>query len=343
MKPLVMIAHGMCTSLGFNAGASGAAMQAGLSGAAQGMLWDAESGEFIACCRVPLRQWWHGVGKLATLAATAIQDCLVRGGIEEGSTIPILLGCAEPSRRCPLAPLDDALLDQVYEELAFARHPQSRLVPLGQVSGIAAFDLADAILDRGLARHCIVAGVDSFLHQEVVEAFMRHRRVLTPSNSNGFIPGEAAGAVLLSREAPRGPHLRITGWATDRESGTIESDEPLTGRGLQKAIEGALARAGTDIYATQYRTTDLNGEHYKFKEAALALGRVMRRRHSELFDVWHPCEWIGEVGAAIVPCMLGHQLWVSARDAAPGPQCLGHAGTDSGERGAYVARYEGGA
>lgn len=318
-------------------------MLAGISGASQGMLWDAESGEFINCCRVPLRQWWHGVGKLGALAAAAIQECLSAGAIADRSKVPILLGCAEPSRPCPLVPLGDSLLVQLHEQLGVAPHPLSRLVPLGQVSGIAAFDLAHEILERGLASHCIVAGVDSYLHQDVVEAFMRHRRVLTPANSNGFIPGEAAGAVLLSHQAPPTPHLAITGWAGARESGTIESEEPLTGRGLVEAIEGAFARAGTDIYATQYRITDLNGEHYKFKEAALATGRVMRRRHSELFDVWHPIEWIGEVGAAIVPCALGYQLHASIRDAAPGPQCLGHAGTDSGERGAYVSIYAGGA
>ncbi|ALV07117.1 beta-ketoacyl synthase N-terminal-like domain-containing protein [Roseateles depolymerans] len=342
MKPLVMTAYGMSTALGLNAAASCAAMMAGISGAARGELWDAESGTTLNVCRAPLRQWWHGIGKLGALAAAAVQDCASMAGITDLSAVPILLGCAEPTRPCPLAPLDSALLTAMYTELNAAPHPQSRLMPFGQVSGVAAFDIARDLLAKGLAQHCIVAGVDSYLHQQVMDAYLRDRRVLCESNSNGFIPGEAAGAVLLSLDMPQQPHLQILGWGGGRETGTINEDRPMTGRGMVTAMEAAFDRSRSDIYATHYTLNDLNGEHYKFKEATLAVSRLMRRQHeAPLFDTWHPSEWIGEVGAAIVPCCLGYQLYTSVRGAVPGPQALGHFGADGGERAAYVARFVG--
>ena len=44
----------------------------------------------------------------------------------------------------------------------------------------------------------MVAGVDSYLQQEVLDHYVELRRVLTASNSNGFLPGEAGCAVLVA-------------------------------------------------------------------------------------------------------------------------------------------------
>ncbi len=77
----------------------------------------------------------------------------------------------------------------------------------------------------------------------------------------------------------------------------IDSGEPLRADGLTTAINGALTDAGCQMHDLDFRITDVSGEQYYFKEAALALSRILRQRKEE-FDIWHPAECIGEAGAA---------------------------------------------
>ncbi|GJH29935.1 hypothetical protein [Caballeronia novacaledonica] len=341
MNPIFVSCPGMCTAAGFNASASCAAMMAGISGVKEANLWDWESGSLINAARVELPQWWFGVPTLATLAASAIDESMKRARVADPEAVPVLLCIAEPSRPGRLDTIEADMFDELQARLGHALHPLSRLVALGQAGGVVALEHARAILADGSAPHCMVAGVDSYLDQTTLDVFMQRRRVMTPANSNGFIPGEASAAVLLSA-SENGPSLQVMGLGTGHETATIDSDEPLQGKGLEQVIRRALSDAGIEIYDTQYRMTDLNGEHYKFKESTLVQPRLLHRSHEALFDLWHPIEWLGEIGAAIVPCALGLQLYASTRDMAPGPTCLGFFGTDSGERGAYVARYSGG-
>ena len=63
----------------------------------------------------------------------------------------------------------------------------------------------------------------------------------------------------------------------------------------------------------------------------------------EEFDIWHPADCIGEVGAAALPCMLGVALYAMRKRYAPGPAVLAHLGNDDGKRVALVlAAREGG-
>ena len=116
---------------------------------------------------------------------------------------------------------------------------------------------------------------------------------------------------------------------------------PLRGDGLAQAIKAALDDAGSAIEATDFRITDISGEQYGFKEASLALSRLLRVR-KETFDLWHPADCIGEVGAAALPCMLGVAFFAQRKRYAPGPVVLGHLGNDDGRRVALVMNPAGG-
>ena len=89
-----------------------------------------------------------------------------------------------------------------------------------------------------------------------------------------------------------------------------------------------------------YRITDISGEQYQFKEAALAEARLLRQ-HKEEFDIWHPADCIGEIGAASLPCMLGVALYAAHKGYAPGPRLLAHLGNDDGKRVALVLAAQG--
>jgi 3-oxoacyl-[acyl-carrier-protein] synthase-1 len=163
-------------------------------------------------------------------------------------------------------------------------------------------------------------------------------------NSNGFCVGEAGSAVLVTpAEDSAEKQLQVLGVGIAREKATVESKEPLRAEGLTAAIRDAFRESGLTIEDIQYRITDLNGEHYKFKEMTLAMMRFERKPKPKLFDLWHPTEYIGDVGAAIGPIVLGVAWHASRKGYGVGPAVLCTFGNDDGERAAVVVSYRRGA
>lgn len=337
MNKLAVTASGMVTALGFNAPSTLAALRAGISAVGQ-MPWvDRESGMLLSGAKVALPHWWVGVGKLADLVAPAIHECLVAARPEPAEAIPWLIGVSSAGRPARPPGLEAELLAELSARFRLHLHPSSKLVPMDQVGCAVALDLAAALIAEGKARRVIVAGVDSFLHQPMLDAFIDKRRVMTPGNSNGFFPGEAGTAVLVGEAGTHGDdELVVLGTGFARESAVIESTEPLAAKGLTTAVKQALGKAGVALKDVAYRLTDLSGEHYKFKEAAFAAGRLNGGERDVPLDLWHPIEYLGEIGAAILPCLLAQAMDAAREGYAPGPLALCHVGSDSGERAAVV-------
>jgi 3-oxoacyl-[acyl-carrier-protein] synthase-1 len=107
--------------------------------------------------------------------------------------------------------------------------------------------------------------------------------------------------------------------------------------GLVRAVRAALEDAGVALKDCDARIGDMNGEQYRFKEAALAVTRLLRDRKA-LFPLWHLADSIGEVGAATLPAMLAMQFAGSRNDYLPGPIFLGHLGNDDEKRVAFITQ-----
>lgn len=340
MISVSVLAGGMVTPVGFNYESSCAAIRAGVSGVKQSNLWDSENGENLSAGKVDLPHWWDGIGKLADLIAPAISECLEAAPREVPLQIPILLGVSPHDRPCRPAGLDTAILDEVEWRLGLPHHPESAIIPMGNVSGIFGIQRAQSILQAGLARYCVVAGVDSFVSQDVVNAYMAQRRIVTKTNSNGFFPGEAGCAVLIGPEGfGLRDELRVTGLAYGTGEVPASSEEPSRGILLTKVVREALAQAGLKLEDTFYRNTDINGERARFKEASFVPGRIQRQPLPYLHQIWHPIEYLGEIGAANVPCELGVSLYYGRRDCGPGPRGICHFADDRGDRGAMIVEY----
>jgi 3-oxoacyl-[acyl-carrier-protein] synthase-1 len=183
----------------------------------------------------------------------------------------------------------------------------------------------------------LIAAVDSLVAWPTLKAYLRDSRLLTPVNSNGFMPGEGAGALLVAR-ADHLPRLLCTGLGFATEPAHIESGQPLRAEGLANAIRSALQDAGREMGDMDLRIADLSGEQYYFKEAALALSRLLRVR-KETFDLWHPAECIGEAGA--ISGMVAVALAEAAcrKGYSRGHSILCHAGSDAGQRMAAIFQY----
>jgi 3-oxoacyl-[acyl-carrier-protein] synthase-1 len=340
MPALAIKASGMVTAVGFNAPASLAAMRAGIRNVNETNVWDAETGTLLAAGKVPLPQWWVGLGKLADLAAPAILECFQAAKPVPAANIPVLLGVAPPDRPFRFAELESQILPAIEHRLGSRLHPASRVISRDHISVVAALRDAGDLIANKKALYVVVAAVDSLLDQDLADYYLEKRRLLTPINSNGFSLGEAGSAVLV-KAADAGPdgELQILGMSLGREKATIESEEPLRGQGLTQVIREALREAGLTTQECHYRIADLNGEHYRFKEWALQTGRFVRKPTPKLFDLWHPIEFIGDVGAAIGPIILAVALHASQKGYGNGPTVLCTLSNDDGERAALVVNY----
>jgi 3-oxoacyl-[acyl-carrier-protein] synthase-1 len=148
------------------------------------------------------------------------------------------------------------------------------------------------------------------------------------------MPGEAAGALLVT--APQAACLALcTGVGFAAEKATVESGEPLRGDGLADAIRAAADDAGSSVHQFDFRMCDVSGEQYYFKEAALALARLIREP-KEKAELWHPADCIGEVGAAAGPVALALAAIAYSKGYAPGPTLLCHFSDDAGQRAAAL-------
>lgn len=334
--PIAILGAGMMTGVGLTAPASCAAIRCAIDNFTE-TRFIGQGGEWIIGSAVPLEQPWRGQAKLVKLLAGSVRECLDLIPDARAEDIPLLVCVAERERPGRLDGLDNALFFELQNELGLAFHAESEIFADGRVGGAVALRRARQLLYRSEARHrhVIVSGADSYLVGPTLMAYDERDRLLTERNSDGFIPGEAGAALLLSRPEREGGAVQVLGLGFARETATIESEEPLRADGLAQAIKAALDDAGTAIEAMDFRITDISGEQYGFKEASLALSRLLRVRKDE-FDIWHPADCIGEVGAAALPCMLGVALYAARKRYAPGPAALAHGGNDDGKRVALV-------
>jgi 3-oxoacyl-[acyl-carrier-protein] synthase-1 len=267
------------------------------------------------------------------MVVPAIRECLVHIGDARPESIPLLLCVAEKERPGRLEGLDDELFLEIQAELGIRFHPRSAVIPRGRVAGALAMLQARELIYEERFPVCIIAGVDSYLIASTLAAYEQKQRLLSSKNSNGFIPGEAGAAILVGSQQPA--DLLCLGIGTGIEPATVDSDQPLRADGLVKAFRESFADAGRTIDDLDFRITDSNGEQYWFKEAALALTRTIRVIKYG-FDIWHPADCIGEVGAAIGPSALGVALAATRKKYVVGPGILCHFGADDGERLALV-------
>lgn len=294
-------------------------------------------GQWLIGSQVPWDASLRGRAKMVGMAAAAIDQCLPSLANIPTAEVPLLLCVAEPDRPGRISGLDDSLLSGVAGALERRFHTASRVIAAGRVGGVQALDQASELIAHGRPA-CLVAGVDTYLDAATISGFDRRGRLLSELNSNGFIPGEAAAAALLGSGAEPAPGLVCEGIGFGQERATIESDEPLRADGLVQAIRAAIADAGCTFDELDFRVTDFSGEQYTFKEGALALARAMKRTKRE-FDVWHPADCIGEVGAAVLPIILGMVRAACIKGYSPGNGVLVHCGNDDGRRAAMVLRY----
>ena len=333
--PLIIDKVGLVTAVGLSAAASCAAFRAKVSNPSKTHFIGPDS-QFITGHQVELDEPWTGMDRLAQMACLAITEALDGIPPAQWHTIPLLLCVAEPARPGRREGLDEELIALIRSELGNGFSDRSAVIAHGRVGAAVALSHARTLLNEAGIEQVLVAASDSLLSAATLRHYGEQDRLLTEDNSNGFIAGEGAGALLLSRHATPGA-LMCTGIGFGREPATVESELPLRAEGLSQAIKAALADAQCDLGDIDFRITDIAGEHYYFKETSLALSRSLRHRKEE-FDLWHSAECTGEIGAAAGIAALA-TAWAAYRKGyAKGPGVLVHLSNDDGPRAALTLR-----
>ncbi len=329
-------AAGMVTCVGLDAASSCAALRGRLDGFAETRFMGPD-GEWLKGAAVPLPRNWIGVRRMAHLAAGALSD-LRRQQARALDGAPILLCLAEETR--PGRPIPDAaaFARQVAEILELPALPRLQVIAHGRPSGFVALDRARRLIAAG-EDPVVILGVDSYLTAQSVAHFLGRSRLLTPANANGFIPGEAAAAVLCTAE--RAP-LRLAGLGLAREPSYIQNTEgedglplPMRGEGMTRAHELALDQAGCRHSDLVLKMGDLIGEAYWFKQMALAMLRLQRER-SAVQPIWSLAASLGNIGAAATPVLLAWAMTAAARGYVPPGPIILEASGDDGACGAAV-------
>lgn len=325
---LDILSTGMVTAVGLDAPSACAAMRAKLDGF-QETRFLGSGGDWLVGAPVPLPRNFIGEKRLAHMAAAAILEAF--DPVPEARGAAALILClAEEDRPGCLAPDAARLAARIAEVTGIASPHRTRIVAHGRPSGHVALDQARHILAKGAAPFVMICGVDSYLATLTIAHYQAASRLLAPDNPNGFIPGEAAAAILCAPPGPGGA-LRLTGLGLARERAFIynPADLPLRADGMVSAYRRALAEAGIAMNALGYRIADLIGEQYFFKQTALTSLRLLRGHHG-FQDLWSPAESLGNIGSPVVPLMIGMAIAANRKSYAAGDSVLVEASSDAG-------------
>ena len=324
---------GLVTSVGLSTAATAAAVRAGISNAHVTRFLD-WGGESIVAHIVPIEAA-EPRARLLRMAITAADECWQAAN---SKSQPALIVClAEPSRPKSSDTFGSSVVQELADALNIRISATSTTIAAGRVSGLLALQHARMLMRDGAVDSVLIVGVDSYVHWPTLSSLENQHRLLTSKNSNGFIAGEAAAAVMVTCVgAELGLYCEGIGFAD--ETATIESDLPLHGDGLMEAIRGAAADARCTADDFGLHISALSGEHYFFKEATLALTRLLRKPREDI-DFWHPADCVGEVGAAAVPLGLAIAATACAKGYANASRILYHVSGDGRERAAAFLRY----
>lgn len=343
---VVVAGVGARTAVGMTAPSTAAAVRAGISSITEHpFLFDVD-GEAFQVAQTPyLEIDLRGAARLIELAGPAASEALAPFAVKTTgrSTVPIFLGL--PSAR-PGWPQDAATVvaERVRAEVTRA-HLQPgtvEIVETGHSAGAMAVQAAWEAVRSGTTEVALAGGVDTYLETETMAWLEKNEQVHgAGANSWGFIPGEAAGFVLLSsaRAADRlgsTAALEFVSATTTRETKLIKTDAVCIGEGLTELFR-ALADGLAPNTRADHLICDMNGEPYRADEFGFAIVRAGNLfRDPSAFATPAAC-W-GDVGAAAGPLFLALCDAAERRDYSSGPVTAVFTSAESGERSGFVVR-----
>jgi 3-oxoacyl-[acyl-carrier-protein] synthase-1 len=275
-------------------------------------------------------------GRLADFGLVVLRQLVEQSRLQrsELGRCALLLCLPEPD-----AVADGWQLEQTLPELLCARGGLPPFATVrahaGHTAALRLVDEAHQLMAVGQASACLLLAVDSYLGFERLRLLDAGHRIRSDRNKDGFIPGEAAIALMLepARGASRPPLCTLGRPSVAVEPHSHHTDRSSTGRGLQLAIEGALGAADRPA---SWVVCDLNGESYRSFEWGTVRTRLAER-FADLRHLVHPADCVGDVGSAAGGLLLACVAQAFARGYAPAPHALLWTASEDGTRAALLA------
>ena len=343
----VIVGVGARTHAGLNAQQATLAARAGKMRPRESHLID-RHGEPVSTCRLPsIADDVMGLHRFVTLGAPALMQASWpwrETHLRSGHGVPPLpIVCALPSTYRPGfdRKLERELFPWLQEKIGFALDAQrAALVTKDRGGGVKAFEWAMQLLEGG-AQIVAVGGIDTYFDPDCLEWLDTTYRLHSLDTENGFVPGEGAAFLLLTRRS-RVSGLRkfgsIVGCAVAEEPRPYGHEEPTHGLGMTMAIREAVGSL-TRARRIPWMLTDVANERHRVDEWQLASGRSFRcftddARHDQ------PLLKTGDVGAASAAMLAAMACTHWELGSAPGDVALIATHSDGAERGAMVLSQE---
>lgn len=360
-QPLAIAGLGMVSCLGQGAERNAAAMRCDYDGFQptpfmQPYHAEPQIGAMVALAEE--HEHLRGIRKLAYLGQAVINEATrdLTATVKDNQQIQLLMCLPDTQQHSSYLSGSDShhsLLQQIQPQIDIQHlHAKSGVYHQGRCGFTQALRQAQTSLYQQQVPYVLIVGIDSLLNNAALSyygggLYGEHRRLLGEGHSNGFIPGEAATAVLV-KKATGDDAVLITGIGISEEPASLnqmlqaDNDAILKGKGLASAINQAAEEAGVAIHDTACRVASVSGEDYFFTEAALAQIKTLKKTVPEQ-PLWHPADSIGEVGAAVGGAITIMMTAALNKHYAPGPNILCHISNDDAQRGAFILQKQPGA
>ena len=334
-------ALGASTPVGRDAWSSAAAVRAGISGFAEHPYLTDTVGEPMRVAMAPwLEPGCEGLDRFEALLMPALEQAIAPFVASPGVESKLALAVGLPAPRPGLPEgLAEELRVRISSRLA-GRFAAIAMIPSGHAAGFVGLRAAWPRVATGEFDACVVAGVETYLEPETLQWLEDSDQLHGAgplNNAWGFIPGEAAGAVLLCRQEAvdrlRLPTLALVrGIGTAVEPNRIKTETVCIGEGLTAAFRQCLAglppgAVVTDVFC------DLNGEPYRADEYGFACLRTTEAFRSASGFV-APADCWGDVSAASAPLGVILAAVAGGKAYTSGQYAFIWASSEGGERGA---------
>lgn len=250
------------------------------------------------------RRYGEQYDHIIKMAVVALREAVSRQDISE--PIPLLLAMPEPDEDADHIPMELLTTNLLKQDDLPLSADQIRSIHTGRASGLQALELAFRYLYEAGHDFVLIGGSDSYLSYPRLDT-INEERLKTPGSMDSFAPGEGAGFLLLSKDpqtaiVENDYVIALYPPGIAEEAGHLLSEENYLGDGLDQAFKQALNGHEGQIIQTIY--SSMNGERYWSKEYGVALIRN-RDCFTEEYEIEHPAEYFGDLGAATGSVLMG--------------------------------------
>ena len=232
--------------------------------------------------------------RLIQLAIPAIQE--VSKSLKKDAPIPLFLAGPESIVEANRSGARRLIIKYIAEMAGVNIDlPSSRYLASGRTGVIEAIELAYRYFAVSASDFVLIGGVDSYLDAITLGTLDADDRIKAENILDGFVPGEAAGFLLLSRIKLSDRCVGVHQPALEMEEGSYYSDKPYRGDALSKAVSTAINQGQGKKISGIY--SSMNGEHYFSKEYGVSVIRNASTIAAE-YKIFHPADSWGDIGAA---------------------------------------------